>query len=86
MINQEDNPVAWTLLVQELIEAHEHLGDLVESLSQDRRIVERKHSVDFAHIYAHLNRAWNSRNTREELTEEQWANFRKYPTDLEPLV
>jgi hypothetical protein len=33
MINCDDNPVQWALWIDELKEAHEHLGKLIEDLT-----------------------------------------------------
>jgi hypothetical protein len=32
MINRNDNPVQWALFVEELNEAHEHLGKLISEM------------------------------------------------------
>jgi hypothetical protein len=33
MINRDDNPVQWVLFLDELEEAHEHLGKLVADMA-----------------------------------------------------
>jgi hypothetical protein len=35
MINGNENPVQWALLVEELNEAHEHLGKLISEMMTD---------------------------------------------------
>jgi len=86
MINSKDHPVAWAQLMSELEDAHEHLGSLISEMARDGAIDVESYAVDIAHISAHLNRAWNTRNITGEVTEEQWEEGRSYPTDLEPLA
>ena len=38
MINERDNPVAWSLLLQDLDEAREHLESLIHQMHQNGRI------------------------------------------------
>ena len=86
MINSKDHPAAWAQLMSELEDAHEHLGSLISGMTRDGQIDIESYAIDVAHIYAHLNRAWNTRNVSGEITEEQWEEGRSYPTDLEPLA
>lgn len=86
MINSKDNPVAWDQLLSELEDAHEHLGNLIAEMAREGSIDVESYAVDVAHVYAHLNRAWNTRNIISELTDEQWEKGRSYPIDLEPLA
>ena len=44
------------------------------------------YSIDIAHVYAHLNRGWNSREVIGELSESQWEEYRAFPKDIEPLA
>ncbi len=86
MINSKDNPLEWAQLISELEDAHEHLGDLLKEMSDGGRIDIEGYSIDIAHVYAHLNRAWNSREFEGEMSETQWEEYRAFPTDLEPLA
>lgn len=86
MINSKENPVAWAQLLSELEAAHEHLGSLVSEMARDGQIDVESYAVDIAHIYAHLNRAWNTRNITGRVTEYQWEEGRSFPPDLEPLA
>ena len=70
----------------ELEDAQEHLTNLVKQISTDSAYGEPELRVDLGHVLAHLNRAWNSRNAKTELTSEQWEAFRAFPTDLEPVA
>jgi len=56
-INRNDNPVQWALLIEELNEAHEHLGRLISEMTADTRYDEPHLRVDMGHIVAQLNRA-----------------------------
>ena len=86
MINRDDNPVQWTLWLAELQEAHEHLANLIETLSSDRNYDESRLRVDMGHIMAHLNRCWARRNSTSDLTDEEFEAFREYPRDLRPIA
>ena len=86
MINSKDHPVPWAQLMSELEDAHEHLGSLISEMNRDGKIDVESYAVDVAHIYAHLNRAWNTRNITDDVTEEQWEEGRSFPSDLEPLA
>lgn len=70
----------------ELTDAYEHLGDLIKEMQENGGIDNETYAVDMAHVFSHLNRAWNSRKFKGEMSEEQWHNFRCYPKDLEPIA
>ncbi|WP_444958402.1 hypothetical protein [Microbulbifer sp. ZKSA002] len=86
MINSKENPVEWSQLMSELEDAHEHLGDLIKEMGSKGSLDIEGYSIDIAHIYAHLNRAWNSRDFKGEMSESQWEEFRYFPADLEPIA
>ena len=85
MINQKENYVAWALLIEELDDAHEHLGELIKAMVKSGCCEEEDFSVRLGHVYAHLNRAWHSRSQTSETTSEQWDNFSQFPKDLKPV-
>jgi hypothetical protein len=86
MINNKENPVAWAMLITELDEAREHLEDLINEMSESGAIDdESEFSVYLGHVYAHLNRAWHSRNQDEEISEKQWLVFSQFPKDIKPV-
>ena len=86
MINNNDNPVAWAMLITELDDAREHLEELLKGLSEsDEMDEDSEFSVYLGHIYAHLNRAWNSRNQEDEISQEQWLLFSQFPKDIKPV-
>jgi hypothetical protein len=86
MINPKHNPVEWALLVNELSEAHEHLGALISKLGSASEYDEEWLRVDMGHLMAHLNHAWARRNCARSLTDEEWEQFREYPQDLRPIA
>jgi hypothetical protein len=84
-MNRDSRPVEWTLFLDELNDARQHLEDLIQSLMETGRSDESDFRVDLGHVYAHLNRAWHSRTHVGEITEEQWPQFSRFPTDLDPV-
>ena len=84
MINRKDNYVVWALLTDELADAREHLQDLIDRMEQEEDSDEVAFRYSLGHIYSHLNRAWNRRNERQELSDEQWDAFSQFPKDIEP--
>ena len=86
MINRHDNPVQWVLLMDQLEEAHEHLGKLIAEMRADSGDAEEQLRIYLGHVMAHLNRAWASRNITRELTDAEWESFREYPRDLSPIA
>jgi hypothetical protein len=85
VINNKNNPVAWPLLLSELDEARDHLESLVKELVDSTEIEESDFAVHLGHVYAHLNRAWNSRNLDTEIPEEEWEEYSRFPDDLGPV-
>ncbi len=86
MINRKDSPMAWGMLLSELEDAHEHLGNLIKDMSADPEYGEPELRVDLGHVYAHLNRAWRRRLKREDFTDSEWDVAREFPDDLEPIA
>lgn len=80
------DPVAWALFLHGLEDGAEHLADLVKKIADDPAYGEEELRVDLGHVFAHLNRAWNSRNIPKELDDAQWEELRRFPNDLEPLA
>ncbi len=83
MISSEENPVEWALLSYELEEVTEHLQELSNKINLATSISEEEFSVAIGHIYAHLNRIWNSRNHKGEITQELFEKFSQPPCDME---
>jgi len=85
MINAKDHYVAWALMVSELDEAVEHLQKLTASMASAGSIEEEDLEIQLGHVYAHLNRAWHSRNREEEVSSEEWGAFSQFPKDVTPV-
>ena len=85
MINAKEHLVAWTLLITELDEAREHLEKLTNDMNSQSPMDESEFAVHLGHVFAHLNRAWHSRNQTSSITNEQWTPFSQFPTDLQPV-
>ena len=77
--------VAWARLITELDDAQEHLKSLINEMTAKGALEEAELQSSLGHIYAHLNRAWNSRNNTFEITENQWREFSQFPTNIDPV-
>lgn len=71
----------------ELAEGLEHLNDLIRDIECDSLINDGDLQIQVAHLYWHLNHAWNTRSyRRSELDklpiDDQSAIGRPYPSDL----
>lgn len=90
MIDKENNYVEWALLMYQLEDAYEHLGDLIKEMTKDKKpseddFCEIDFSVHLAHIYAHLNIAWNTRNLTKAYEMKDREKLIQFPTDIEPF-
>ena len=85
MIERDKHPVGWAMLMYELEDAHEHLGNLIRQIASDPGYGEEDFRVDLGHVYAHLNLAWHSRNVQEGLSDEEREVAVRFPTDLSPV-
>lgn len=83
MITNRSNPVEWALWLDELSDAHEHLGKLVNQLRRQGECSPEDFRIQLGHIYAHLNRAWHSRDHRGEVSEKDWNAYSEFPSDLD---
>ena len=86
MIDRNLNPMGWSLLLSDLADAHEHLGQLIREIQADPAYGEPEFRIDLGHVYAHLNRAWRRRNVPEDFAEAEWGPAGQFPTDLEPVA
>ncbi|BDU18139.1 hypothetical protein [Lysobacter auxotrophicus] len=86
MIDRNSNPMGWSLLLSDLEDAHEHLGQLIREIQAGPEYGEPELRVDLGHVYAHLNRAWRRRNVPEDFTEAEWGPAGQFPEDLEPAA
>jgi hypothetical protein len=85
MINQSRNPVEWISLIAELEKARVRLEKLEGQMSAAGETDEASFAAHMRQIYSHLNRAWNARALTHELTREEWSDFSRFPSDLEPF-
>jgi hypothetical protein len=90
MIDPQTNPVAWALLDYELTDAQEHLTQLCQEIQQNPDFDEVDFRILLAHIYSHLNRAWNRRDATDaqvtpDIAQSTWDKWSQFPTDIEPL-
>ena len=83
MITEDKQPVEWALLLYGLSELQEHLTSLLDQLVRDGECSEEEYAVRVGHLYAHLNRAWNSRGHVGEVSDRQFLEFSQFPTDLD---
>ena len=84
MINGKENPVEWALMSYELEEVIEHLQEISSSIMPESEIDEEEFKLYISHVYAHINRIWNQRNHTGEITDKQFAEYSKFPSDIEP--
>lgn len=82
MINKEEHPVGWAMLMYELKDASDHLSNLIAAMEQTAEYDDATLRVDLGHIYSHLNRAWHRRDSAEDLSESEWDIASNFPTDL----
>jgi hypothetical protein len=85
MINTRDNPAEWALFISELEDAQEHLEALISGAADAGSLAEEDLQVYLGHIYAHLNRAWNSRDRVGTLRRAAWEEFSAFPSDIKPI-
>ncbi|GAB3637024.1 hypothetical protein GCM10027422_26140 [Hymenobacter arcticus] len=83
MLNEKTQPVAWYLLMCELTDAQDGIQSLLNEMAEDKAFSETAFGIHMAHIYGHLNQAWNGRNATDQQHEhndllDEWS---KFPTD-----
>ena len=83
MINLKTNPVEWAGLMYELDDLKEHLESLMAQMNESGEIEVEDYRVQIGHLYAHLNRSWNSRNATANAVEKNFDKLTKFPTDIE---
>jgi hypothetical protein len=87
MINRDFHPKGWSFLLDDLEDAHAHLGGLLKEIQADPEYSEAEFRIGLGHVYAHLNRAWRRRDIPEDFTdEEEWRRAGAFPDDLEPIA
>ena len=85
MIDKRTDPAAWATFMDELEDAH--LSNLCKELNSTKEYGNIEFQIDIAHVYSHLNRAWNGRNTTEKQSDDKsiWHQWSQFPTDINPL-
>lgn len=83
MINEQKQPVEWALLLYGLEDLREHSASLIDQLVKDGQCSEEEFAVRVGHLYAHLNRVWNSRNHVGEVSDRQFSEFSQFPGDID---
>ncbi len=73
----------------DLQDASEELSKIIEMIRPPDEIDEDEFNVRMAHLYSHLNAAWNVRNTTGDALEfadkRQRNSWKRFPEDLQPL-
>ena len=82
MINLKNNPVEWAGLLYELDDLKEHLEILINEMGENGEIQDESYKVQIGHLYAHLNRAWNSRNSTSDEVEKEFEKLTEFPQDI----
>jgi hypothetical protein len=81
----DKDSVGWVLLVDNLNEANEHLGNLTAQMVNGPDFSEEEFAIHLGHIYAHMNRAWNLRNVEAGINSESWDSLSQFPMDIKPV-
>ena len=73
-------------LLFNLREAREQLDQTIAALETDSDYGEPELSVEMAHLYHHVNTAWNARNSTAAqsnlCSDEDFNKWSRYPSDL----
>lgn len=73
------------MLLTELADAREHLDSLISEMSKSGATDESDYAVQLGQVFAHLNRAWNSRSMEGEIADDDWKRYSQFPADLQPV-
>jgi hypothetical protein len=70
-----------------LKEAQEAIQQLIVDLEQNPDYDDVEFRIDIAHLYNHINTAWNARDVADEetseLTDDLFYQWRAFPTDID---
>lgn len=76
-------------VLSELREALDALESLIRAMEANPDYGNPELTVDLSHLYWHINTAWNARFASPERTatcsQEDFADWRQYPDDLEMI-
>jgi hypothetical protein len=87
VLTNAEHPVAWAMLMDELSEACQHLGVLIDQMGAAGAIDESDFRVLLGHVFSHLNRAWHGRNDAQldDVADELYLARSRFPDDLTPV-
>lgn len=85
MINSEDNPAEWALMMLELEEVKDHIASLASQMGSNGSIDEEDFKVQVFHLVSHLNRLWNGREHIGELDQKRFNELSNTPPDFIPM-
>lgn len=75
----------WVLF--HLREALEEIEETIKEIESEPDYDDPEFSVSMAHLYHHVNTAWNSRlcsdRESEESSESNFKKWRQFPTDID---
>lgn len=73
-----------------LREAADSLARVIREMEADPEYSEAELEVEMAHLYHHVNTAWNARKASPERTAacslEDFRDWRQFPTDIDMTV
>jgi hypothetical protein len=75
-----------TWILSHLREAHEELTRTIARIDAASEVDEIEFEIALAHMYNHLNTAWNSRAASDQQiaahSDEDFYAWREYPSDI----
>ncbi len=75
-----------SLILLHLREAHYELTRTIAKIEASRRVNEIHLEIALAHVYNHVNTAWNARAVSDRRfaaqTEDDFYRWRAYPADI----
>ena len=66
----------------ELDDLKEHLESLIDQMNNSGEIEAEDYQTQIGHLYAHLNRAWNSRNDITDIDDKNFEKLSEFPKDI----
>jgi hypothetical protein len=82
-----DGEMTKDYVLYNLGEAAEELGRTLKEIESDSDYGDEDFYVAMAHIYHHLNTAWNARHASADraaaCTAEDFARWRQFPADID---
>ena len=84
MIDSKNHPVEWAILTMRLSEAREQLDSLIAELDARGSLDDPEFGIPLAHVFVHLNQAWNGRDKIGEWSDEESARFSHHPSEFLP--